>query len=153
MYGILIIWSSIRSALLAYHTPIPNRGCQPWLGIPIINYGPLHLEGYCLGQCSAHPSVFLSNNVIIPPAQWSCWGVYWFHSIRPSIRPSRVRLTSVPYHMSQIVLVGSISYLCILPSNFRRCVTCKVSCKISIFGNFLKFVTLSCFNLGSDVNH
>ena len=38
------------------------------------------------------------------------------------------------------VLVGSISYLYILSSNFRRCVVCKVSCKICkiwIFGNFL----------------
>ena len=29
------------------------------------------------------------------PAQWSCWGVYWFHSVRPSVRlsvrPSRMR--------------------------------------------------------------
>ena len=28
--------------------------------------------------------------VIIPPAQRSCcggWGVYWFHSVRPSVRP------------------------------------------------------------------
>ena len=43
------------------------------------------------------------------------------------------------------VLVGSISYLYILSSNLRRCVAC-------IFGNFLKFVTLtlSCFDLGSD---
>ena len=31
------------------------------------------------------------------------------------------------------VLVGSISYLYILSSNFRRCVACKVSCKISKF--------------------
>ena len=46
------------------------------------------------------------------------------------------------------VLVGSISYLYMLSSNFRRCVACKVSCKIWIFGNFLKFVTLFCFDLG-----
>ena len=81
------------------------------------------------------------------------WGVYCFHSVRPSIRPaSRVR-SVVP-----TVLVGSISYSYILSSNFRRCVTCKVSCKISkiwIFGYFFKFVTLtlSCIDLGSDVNH
>ena len=23
----------------------------------------------------------------IPPEQRSCWGVYWFHSVRPSVRP------------------------------------------------------------------
>ena len=52
-----------------------------------------------------------------------------------SVRPaSRVR------SVAPTVLVGSISYLYILSSNF---------------GNFLKFVTLtlSCFDLGSDVNH
>ena len=53
------------------------------------------------------------------------------------------------------VLVGSILYSYILSSNFRRCVACRVECKIKIFGNFLKFITstLSCFDLGSDVNH
>ena len=149
---------------------------------------------------------------VIPAAQQSCWGVYWYYSIRPSICPSvrlSVRLfnsltscvgscyqtetanqwvcgtavlpvgtlhslewfwvsrrifiyshhnmtvffskTSVrpSVRLSRIlcplhtVLVGSISYLYIL-SNF----------KIWIFGNFLKFVslTLSSFDLGSDVN-
>ena len=28
--------------------------------------------------------------VIIPSEQWSCWGVYWFHSVRPSVRLSRL---------------------------------------------------------------
>ena len=28
--------------------------------------------------------------VIIPPEQRSCWGVYWFHSVRASVRPSRL---------------------------------------------------------------
>ena len=45
-------------------------------------------------------------------------------SLRPSVRPP-VR-PSVP-----TVLVRSISYLYILSSNFRMCVACKVSCKIS----------------------
>ena len=26
-------------------------------------------------------------SVIIPPAQRSCWGVYWFHSVQPSVHP------------------------------------------------------------------
>ena len=50
------------------------------------------------------------------------------------VRPaSRVR-SVVP-----TVLVGSISYLYILSSNFRRCVACKVYSKIS------KFVFLAIF--------
>ena len=92
--------------------------------------------------------------IIIPLAQQSCWGVYWFHSVRPSdVRPaSRVR-SVVP-----TVLVGCISYLYILSSNFRRCVAGNVSCKIKRFEFwqfFFEFVTLtlSCFDLGSVVNH
>ena len=64
-------------------------------------------------------------------------------SLRPSVRPaSRVR-SVVP-----TVLVGSISYLCILSSNFRRCVSCKVFCKILkfwIFGNFFKMCNFGLF--------
>ena len=80
--------------------------------------------------------------------QWSSWGVYWF----PAGRPASCVCSVAPK-----VLVGSISYLCILLSNFRRCVACKISCKIIKFeflAIFLKFVTLtlSCFDLGSDVN-
>ena len=59
-------------------------------------------------------------------------------SVRLSVRP-----TSCVRSVAPTVLVGSISYLYILISNFRRCVTCKVSCKIWIFGSFLKFVTLT----------
>ena len=58
---------------------------------------------------------------IIPLAQRSCWGIHWFPSVRPSVRPtSRVR-----------------------------------SVAPAVFGNFLKFVTLtlSSFDLGSDLNH
>ena len=40
-----------------------------------------------LGRC-IH---YFCPGLIIPPAQRSCWGVYWFHSIRPSVpRPSRI---------------------------------------------------------------
>ena len=30
---------------------------------------------------------FLWLLIIIPPAQWSCWVVYRFHSLHPSVRP------------------------------------------------------------------
>ena len=69
-----------------------------------------------------------------------------------------VRLASHVRSVAPTVLVGSISYLYILSSSVRRCVVCKVSCKISkieFFRQFFKFttLTLSCFDLGSDVNH
>ena len=91
---------------------------------------------------------------VIPPTQQSCGGVYWFHSVRPSIRLA-VRPAFRVRSVAPRVLVGSISYLYILSSNIIRCVACKVLCKILIFGNFFKFVTLtlSSFDLGFDVNH
>ena len=87
---------------------------------------------------------------IIPSTQRSCWAILLV-SLRPSICPAS-RVCSV----APTDLVGSISYFYILSSDFR-CVGCNISCKISkiwIFGNFLNFVTLtlSCFDLGSDVN-
>ena len=94
--------------------------------------------------------------------QRNCWGVYWFHSVRPSVRlsvprPSRVRPASHVHSVAPTVLVGSISYLHILSSNSRRCVACQVflqNFKILIFGNFFKYVTLtSCLDSGSNVNH
>ena len=67
--------------------------------------------------------------------------------------PSALHVSCV-HSVVHTVLVGFISYLYILSSNFRRCVGCKVPCKILIFGIFFNFVTLtlSCFYLGSDVN-
>ena len=76
---------------------------------------------------------------ILPPAQRVCWGYIGFTpsvcpSFRPSVRPA-YRVRSV----APTVLVGPISYLYILSSNFRMCVACKVSYSISKFelrGNF-----------------
>ena len=62
--------------------------------------------------------------------------VYWFHSVRPFVCPSvhlSVRPSSRVRSVTPTVLVGSISYLYILSSNFRRCVECNVFCKISRF--------------------
>ena len=108
--------------------------------------------------CGIHADMIYNHT----PAQRSCWGggggggggggrwVYWFPSVRPSVRPA-FRVRSV----APTVLIGSISYLYILSSNCRRCVACKVSCKNLNFWQFSKFVTLilSCFDLESDVNH
>ena len=58
-------------------------------------------------------------------------------SVRLSVHPSRVRPASRVRSVVPTVLVGSISYLYIL-SNSRKCVACKVSCKISKF-EFLAF--------------
>ena len=58
-------------------------------------------------------------------------------SVRPSVRPSVCPASRVP-SLAPTVLVGPFSYFYILSSNFRRCVLCKVTCKIWNFGNFFK---------------
>ena len=74
---------------------------------------------------------------IIPHAQRSCWGgilVSHCLSICPSVHPASCSVAPT-------VLVGSISYLYILSTNFRRCVECNISCKISKL-KFLAFFFL-----------
>ena len=80
------------------------------------------------------PSYFLLVSLLLyPPHNEVVGGVYLFHSVHPSVCSSRVRPASRVRSVASTVLVWSISYLCILESNFRRCVTCKVSCQISKF--------------------
>ena len=59
-------------------------------------------------------------------------------SVRPSVGLSVYGQNCV-HSVSSTILAGSISYLHILSSNFRSCVTCKVLYKS--FGKFFKFVT------------
>ena len=55
-------------------------------------------------------------------------GVYWYHLVRLSVcGQNRVR------SVSSRILIGSISYLHILSSNFRRCVACNARLKIQKF--------------------
>ena len=60
-------------------------------------------------------------------------GVYWYHLVRLSVCGQN-RVSSV----SSIILIGSISYLHILSSNFRRCVTCNSRFKILKFWRIFK---------------
>ena len=72
-------------------------------------------------------------------------GVYWYHLVRLSVcGQNRVR------SVSSTILVGFISYLHILSSNFRRCVVCNARFKILKiwnFGEFFKFVIWLCLLL------
>ena len=77
--------------------------------------------------------------LIIPSAQRSCWGVYWFHSVHPSdVRPASHDVR----YVAPTVLVGSISYLHILSSNFRRRGVFQVFCKIAKFEFFAIFLNM-----------
>ena len=79
----------------------------------------------------------MTEHRVISLGDLNCSVVCWFHSVRPSVRPaSRVR------SVAPTVLVGSISYLHILSSNFRRCVVCKFFGKISKFKFFAIFQNL-----------
>ena len=62
----------------------------------------------------------------------------------PSVHPSVCPASRV-HSVAPTVLVGSISYLYNLSSNFRKCVTCKFSGKISKF-EFLAFFIICNFD-------
>ena len=62
------------------------------------------------------------------PAQRSCWGVYWFHSVCLSFHPS------VPHPLCSAYNSGWIHFIfihLIKQLYFGRWVTCKVSCETS----------------------
>ena len=90
--------------------------------------------------------------LIIPRAKQSCWGVYWFHSVRSSVCPPCIPCplwsdySSCWIHFISIHLIKQLQRVCHVWSFLQNF-------KIGIFGNFLKFVTLtlSCFDLGPDV--
>ena len=90
-------------------------------------------------SASSMVSQYLSQCwLIIPPASTKLKGGYTgiTLSVCPSVRLSvcgQNRVRSV----SSTILIGSISYLHILSSNFRRCVACNARFKIK------KFVTLT----------
>ena len=89
--------------------------------------------------CDSHPT-----QIIIPTTKL-LGGI--LVSLRPSVRPS-VRPVSCVHSVAPTVLVGLISYSYIISSNFRRCVACNVSCKISkfeflaIFSNLQRWLCL-----------
>ena len=64
-------------------------------------------------------------------------GVYWYHLVRLSVcGQNRVR------SVSSTILIGSISYLHILSSNFRRCVVCNICFNIQKFEILANFLNL-----------
>ena len=88
------------------------------------------------GRSGVQKCLFFTKPLLYPPTTKLLGGISV--SLRPSVRPS-VRPASRVRSVAPAVLVGSISYLYILSSNFRRCVVCKVLCKI------LKFEFLAIF--------
>ena len=78
------------------------------------------LPKFCLvsSQMRIYYEIAMLYLVIIPPEQRSCWGVYWFHSVRLSVRLSvcpSVRLSRLPCPLCNIYSSGWI--LSILATN------------------------------------
>ena len=59
----------------------------------------------------------VTRGLIIPSEQRSCWGVYWFQSVRPSVRPA-CRVRSV----TSTVLDGFFPYYPQMITTMRGCV-------------------------------
>ena len=125
------------------------------MGMPVLVRWQLYFEmaPVCASATSIVHMKWL-RFLIIPPASTKLKGGYTgiTLSVCPSVRLSvcgQNRVRSV----SSRILIGSILYLHILSSNFRRCVVCNAHFKIKkieILVNFFKFVTLtlSSFDLG-----
>ena len=78
--------------------------------------------------------LILTQNIFIPLAQRSCWGggVYWFPSVRPSVRPaSRVRSVWIIMGRRGVSQNSSCSSL-ILNSVFIRCSVKSISIHIYV---------------------
>ena len=74
------------------------------MGIPILVRRHLYIE--------------MAHQFIIPPEQRSCWGVYWFHSVPPSVCPYvrlSVRPSCLPCPLCNIY--SSVWILSILATN------------------------------------
>ena len=66
-------------------------------------------------------------NIVIPPAQRSCWGVYWFHSVRPSVCPSvrpSVRPSRMPCPLCIIYSNGWILFILGTNDHYHERVCC-----------------------------
>ena len=130
-------WGTPRFHLRVPYLLMSGRDLTAWQGTWVV--------------CSLCLSVILHNGVllpgrqyahsflfIIPYAQLSCWGIYWFHYIHPSVCPS---VWFDPFHIytSYQATSEDVSHGKFL-ANF----------KILIFGNSLKFVTFDfvLFSLG-----
>ena len=98
---------------------------------------------WSLSQINPYSAEFIYT--LQASTQRSCWGggggyIGFTQSVRTSVRPaSHVR------SVAPTVLVGSISYLYLLSSSFRRCVPCKVSCNNSKF-EFFHFFSICSFD-------
>ena len=109
----------------------------------------------CLTHWGQDKMAAISQTIFIPSASTKLKGGYTgiTLSVCPSVRPS-VRLSVCGQNrvrsVSSAILIGSISYLHILSSNFRRCVACNARFKIQKFFRFVT-LTLSSFDLGSNM--
>ena len=84
-----------------------------WLQLLPLLFTKASRGSWFLYYCSTFKEITTSF-IVIPPKQRSCWGVYWFHSVRLSVCPS-VRLSHLPCPLCNIYSSGRI--LSILATN------------------------------------
>ena len=107
----------------------------------------LKTESWTHMGCTANIIIEDIIHFFIPPASTKLKGGYTgiTLSVCPSVRLS-VRLSVCGQNrvrsVSSTILMGSISYLHILSSNFRRCVACNARCKIQKFEILVNFLNL-----------
>ena len=87
-YVVEVIWlewcmyTSLHLVLLgSWHKPSAASG---------LTSSSLRISSHGLPPVTDHTEQGMPVTLFIPPAQQSCRGVYWFHSVRPSVRPSRI---------------------------------------------------------------
>ena len=94
-----------------------------------MSYCELHTndDGVITGNHIGH----LHGMLFIPPTQRSCWGVYWFHSVRPSVCPSVRQSVRPPVcpafrvrSVASTVQDGFFPYLVQIINSMRGCVAC-----------------------------
>ena len=114
--GIFWLWGSILCLLMPWHQGISRHGIG------------------CVGQTTC---IVVPDYNYTPRFNEVERGVYWYHLVRLSVCGQN-RVCSV----SSTILIGSISYLHILSSNFRRCVACNAHFKIQKFEILANFLNL-----------
>ena len=124
--------------------------CVIWLSLsPCTKINQIHVltNIQCLWESAVRFLLTWFKRSLTPafhytPEQQSCWGVYWFHSVCPSIRPSRILcLLCSAYSSGWIHFI--FTHLIKQPQKVCRVLSFSQNLKIWNFGNFSKFVTLT----------